>query len=84
MFHYHIQNADTAICGIGVGDFERDDLPGLTAHMSVRSFLVLIPGTEWGAGHIHGKDEDWSSLERPHCPTCKSGAKMLAFNPQHT
>jgi hypothetical protein len=82
MFHYRIQGIHTALCGAGAD--EQDNVKGLTPHMNERGFFVIVPGTEWGAAHIHTKADEVWSFGRPHCTTCISGAKMLALNPQYT
>ena len=81
MFHYRIQGIHTALCGAGDG---HDTVKGMTHHMNERGFFVIVPGTEWGAAHIHTKADEVWGLGRPHCTTCISGAKMLALNPQYT
>ena len=82
MFHYRMQGIHTALCGAGAD--EQDNVKGLTPHMNERGFFVIVPGTEWGAAHIHTKADEVWSFGRPHCTTCISGAKMLALNPQYT
>mgnify|MGYP003151245635 FL=1 len=84
MFHYNIQGAETALCGIDFDTRKEDEGPGLTPHMRLRSFFVIIPGTDWGAAHIHTRATEVWGGGRPHCRACTAGAKMLAFNPKYT
>ena len=80
MFHYHIQTNSASLCNIEMEPLsdEKDNHPDLDDFANTRGYLVIIPGTEWGAGRIHTKDEYPS---RPHCPECKASAKMLSLNP---
>ena len=82
MFHYLISGEDnSAICGIDHNVGLDDEAHGLTEHMRVRSFYVIIPGhPEWGAANIHDQVTDPPGT-RPHCGGCVSAAKMLSFNP---
>ena len=80
MFHYHIQKKRTSLCKIEMNllSDEKDNHPDLDDFANTRGYLVIVPGTDWGAGRIHTKDQ---STGRPHCPECKSSAKILSLNP---